>query len=495
MEKDVVLSIQNIRKSFPGVVALDDVSFDIIKGEVHAIVGENGAGKSTLMKILSGVYQKDSGKIVFEGKEVSFKNPLEGYKSGISIIFQELNLVPSLSIAENIFVGRLKSNKLHKITWNKIYEDAEQYLKKVGCQLNPRQKVSELSVAEKQMVEIAKALSFESKVIIMDEPTASLTNQEIDKLFEIIANLKKDGVTVLYISHRLEEIVHICDRVTVFRDGKWIDTRKIKDLDKATIINLMVGRTLGNEYPAREVEIGAEILRVENISTNDKLRNIKFSVRKGEVVGIAGLVGSGRTELARALFGADKISNGKIFLKNREIKLKGIPDAINNGIALVTEDRKWLGLALSYSAAKNVTMAKLSEVTKNGLIDVAKENEICETYIKKLKIAIPSSQSKVGNLSGGNQQKVVLAKWLLVNSDILILDEPTRGIDVGAKYEIYQLINDFVSQGKAVIMISSELPEIIGMSDRIIVMHEGCVKGEFLRKEVTQEKIMQCAIG
>lgn len=495
MGKEYILELEHISKEFPGVKALDDVSLALERGEVRGLVGENGAGKSTLMKILTGVYQKDTGTVKINGKEVKIETPLQAQQAGLSIIFQEFNLVNSLSIAENIFVGRLPRCGIKGIDWKKVKTMAAEWLDKVGLHVDPLQKVGSLSVAGKQMVEIAKALSFHSSIIIMDEPSATLTSNELEHLFEIIEQLKKEKITVIYISHRLDEIERLCDNVTVIRDGTVIETRKTAEFDRQSIISCMVGRSMDQEYPQRETKPQSEeILRIEGLAREPRFRNISFSLHKGEVLGIAGLVGAGRTEIVRCIFGADHADCGKIYIRGDEVQIKSPQDAIQHGVALVTEDRKAQGLILEESIAVNTTLANLKEITSAGMVNRQKEKAAAKEYMKQLRTKAPGENTRCISLSGGNQQKVVLAKWLYTQADILILDEPTRGIDVGAKYEIYQLINQLVQAGKSVIMISSEMPEVLHMSDRIIVVHEGNYKGELTGEAMTAENVMQLAI-
>ncbi|WP_373216090.1 sugar ABC transporter ATP-binding protein [Ruminococcus sp. 5_1_39BFAA] len=495
MAEDYILELQNISKEFPGVKALDRVSVGIRRGEVHGIVGENGAGKSTLMKILTGVYQKDTGTIRIDGKEVKIENPLQAQKLGLSIIFQEFNLVNSLSIAENIFVGRLPVKGIRGVDWKEVYRLAGEWLEKVGLHEEPSKKVGALSVAGKQMVEIAKALSFHSRIIIMDEPSATLTDKELEHLFRIIEVLKKENITVIYISHRLDEIFRLCDTVTVIRDGSVIDTKPIEEMDRKSIISKMVGRSMEQEYPKRHGKPSDEIiLKAEGLTREPKFRDISFELRKGEILGIAGLVGAGRTEIVRCIFGADRLDRGRLTLRGKEIVIRSPGEAIENGIALVTEDRKVQGLVLEESVASNTTLARLDAITANGFVNRKKEGEVARDYIRQLGTKTPGEHTPCVSLSGGNQQKVVLAKWLYTEADILILDEPTRGIDVGAKYEIYQLINRLVDEGKSVIMISSEMPEVISLSDRMIVIHEGNLKGELTGEDMTAENVMKLAI-
>lgn len=495
MVNKAILEMKNISKTFPGVVALDNATLTIEKGELHALCGENGAGKSTLMKILYGIYKADSGEIWINGIKRNIDSPLKAQKCGLSIIFQEFNLIDTLSVAENIFLGRLKINRIEKINWSEIYKDASKLLQHIGCTIDPKIPVGNLSVSQKQMVEIAKALSYNSEIIVMDEPSATLTDKEVENLYKIIQELREKDITIIYITHKMDEIFKISDRVTVLRDGKLISTKDTNDTSREELISSMVGRSINQEFPKRECCIGENLLEVKNISRKGVLDNIRFTLKKGEVLGIAGLVGSGRTELVRAIFGADKFE-GHVYLRGKEIKIKSPSEAIRNKIALVTEDRKEQGLVLKSTIKKNITITKLKMNSFLGLISNSKENKDSNEYIDKLSIKTPSINQLCINLSGGNQQKVVLAKWLYADADILILDEPTRGIDVGAKHEIYLIINELVKIGKSVIMISSEMPEVLGMSDRVIVMHKGRITGEFDNNvcKLTPEKIMKCAL-
>ncbi|WP_394926626.1 sugar ABC transporter ATP-binding protein [uncultured Robinsoniella sp.] len=492
---DYILNLSHITKTFPGVTALNDISLKVKRGEVLGLVGENGAGKSTLMKVLAGVISKDSGTIEIDQKEVRISSPLEAQKLGLSIIFQEFNLVNSLSIAENIFVGRLQKKGIRGIDWKKIYEEAGILLKKVGLSIDPREKVENLSVAGKQMTEIAKALSFQSKIIIMDEPSATLTSKELENLFGIIDQLKASGITVIYISHRLDEIFRLCDRVTIMRDGAVIDTKPIENLTKEAIISKMVGRNMDQEYPPREGTFQSEVVLEAAGLTRDKaFHNISFQLHKGERLGIAGLVGSGRTEIVRCIFGADKLTSGTITLNGNKVQITSPRTAIEMGIAFVTEDRKNQGLILEESLSVNTSLAALHKVTSMGFVDKSQEKQAALSYIEKLHTKTSGTETTALSLSGGNQQKVVLAKWLFTDAQIIILDEPTRGIDVGAKYELYQLINQLADEGRSIIIISSELPEIINMSDRLLVIHEGELKGELCGTDKTPENIMKTAI-
>ena len=489
-ESNNILSILNVTKTFPGVVALNNVSIDIHRGCVHGIVGENGAGKSTLMKILSGVYEKDSGKIIFDGEKVESTTPVQMLRRGLSIIYQEFNLVTSMSVGENIFLGRFKELKGMKGTHKK----ARELLDSIGCKINTRKLVSELSVSEMQMVEITKALSYNSKLIIMDEPSSSLTEEEMRRLTEIIKDLRKKGITIIYISHKLDEIFEFCDFVTVMRDGNVIDTRATSEMARADMIAKMVGRSIENEFPERPRCVGETLLEVRHLNTN-KLQDISFTLKKGEILGLVGLVGSGRTEIVRALFGADKAKGHEIMLEGKPITIKNPIDAKKYRIGLVPEDRKLQGLILPFSVESNITMAALVNLKKNGFLDKAQEKNIAERHIKSLLIKTPSAQTKVVNLSGGNQQKCIVGRWLETNPSILILDEPTRGIDVGAKYEIYLLMKQIVETGGSIILISSELPEVLSMSNRVMTICDGRITGEFDPEEASAPKIMESALG
>jgi ribose transport system ATP-binding protein len=490
-----ILEMKGISKHFYGVQALSEVDLTVEKGEVHVLVGENGAGKSTLMKILSGAYQRDSGEIFFDGEKLELSSPLAAQEKGISIIYQEFNLIPGLSVAENIYLGREPQKKSGLVDWKKLYNNTQDVLNKLKANINPKILVSQLSVAEQQFVEIAKALSFGSKLIIMDEPSATLTPREIEKLFNVIDNLKADGVSIIYISHHLDELFEIGDSVTVLRDGEFISRDKVNDVDKNYIIKQMVGRELTESFPERKAEPGEVVLEVNNISRDGILKNISFNLRKGEILGFAGLVGSGRTELVRAIYGADLKDRGEIKLFGNKVEINSPKDSIEMGIGLLPEDRKQQGLVLEQPVKSNVTLARLEELVNKYLINQEKEKEKVNEFVDDLNIKTPSIETLAKSLSGGNQQKVVLAKWLFTDSDILIFDEPTRGIDVGAKFEIYLLMNKLTELGKSIIMISSDMPEIIGMSDRVLVVHQGEITGEFNKEELTQEKIMQSAAG
>ncbi len=494
MSDEFILDVRGITKVYPGVTALDDVYLQIKKGEIHALVGENGAGKSTLIKILSGVTKASKGDFYIKGEIANFANPMEARDRGISVVHQELKLVDSLTVAENIFLGRPRtSGPLGLIDKKKQNREARKLLDSLNCSLSETAYVRRLSVAQKQLVEISKALSVDAEIIIMDEPSATLTDNELEMLFQTLEMLRTRGVTIIYISHRLEEIFRLADRFSVLRDGKRIDTLPVKDVDRKKLIELMVGRSVENEYPKKKVSLGETLLEVEGISRKGAFENISFKLRRGEILGIAGLVGAGRTELVRAIFGADKKTSGSIKVNCETVCINNTCHAISKRMGLVPEERKTQGVVLGMSIKENISLAGMDNVLKGGLINKKKEASLAKTYIEKLKIATPDEKRTVKNLSGGNQQKVVLAKWMAVDSDVLLFDEPTRGIDVGAKAEIYALLSDIVGSGKGIIMVSSELPELIGMCDRILVMHEGRMTGEVSAQEASQEIIMEYA--
>ncbi|WP_119070164.1 sugar ABC transporter ATP-binding protein [Aggregatilinea lenta] len=488
--------MEGIEKTFPGVHALSECKFELTPGEVHALVGENGAGKSTLMKILSGVYSKDSGRVLVRGKEVEIHNPRSAQNLGICMIHQELNLMPHLTIAQNIFIGREPRLGLpFMLDEKQINEQTRELLGRLHLKLDPRTKVSDLTVATQQMVEIAKALSFNSDVLIMDEPTAALTESEIDELFRIIGQLRAHGVGIVYISHRLEELARIADRVTVMRDGRYIDTVGIDKVTIDQIISMMVGRTIYESAPQVPEDASEDVvLEVRDLNRGRALIDINFQIKRGEIVGFAGLMGAGRTEVARAIFGADSVDSGEVYVEGKKVNIHHPRDAVRHGIGYLSEDRKRYGLTLDMDVETNVVLASLRKFLEwTGVVNRSKIHAVAAHYVDALSIKTPSLQQKVKNLSGGNQQKLVIAKWLTADTQILIFDEPTRGIDVGAKSEIYKLLNDLARQGKSIIMISSELPEILRMSHRVIVMCEGRITGELPIGEATQEKIMQFA--
>ena len=491
---DALLLLEGIDKSFPGVHALNQCNFELKRGEVHALVGENGAGKSTLMKILAGIYERDSGKIIFKGEEVDVPNPNAAQQMGISMVHQELNMMPHLTAAQNIFIGREPVKGLF-LDENALNAKAQDLFELLHLNLNPRTKVSELTVAKQQMVEIAKALSFNADVLVFDEPTAPLTDVEIKELFRIIQQLKEEGVVIIYITHRLEELKLISDRVTVLRDGVYVDTVQTKDADLNAIIKMMVGRVIYESTPQVPEERSEEVvLEVKNLSRGKELKDVSFALRKGEILGFAGLVGAGRTEAARAIFGADKFDSGEVIIKGKMVHVKRPSDAVANDLGYLSEDRKRYGLCLGLDVKTNIALTIIDQLTAIlGWVKDKSVNLIAGKYVDQLSVRTPSLEQKAKNLSGGNQQKLVIGKWLAKDADILIFDEPTRGIDVGAKQEIYTLLNDLVSQGKSIIMISSELPEILRMSHRVLVMCEGRVTGVLDYKDATQESIMQLA--
>lgn len=490
-----LLSIDGVSKAFPGVKALDGVSLNVYAGKVMALLGENGAGKSTLMKVLTGIYSKDAGEIRYLGEPVAFKNPRDSQIAGIGIIHQELNLIPELSIAENIFLGREFTNSVGCINWKKMHKEADKLLKRLSIPYSTDTLVGELSIGGQQMVEIAKVLSFETRVIIMDEPTDALTDTETEALFRVIRELKATGCGIVYISHRLKEIFEICDDVTVIRDGQFVAEKPVAELNEDRLIELMVGRKLEDQYPRIETAIGETVLTVSHLK-GAGINDVSFTLKRGEILGVSGLMGSGRTELMRAIYGAHSKSTGIVELEGRAVRIRSAADALKAGIVYISEDRKRDGLVLSMSVKENMTLSSLNLFQgKANNLRLKEELLAVKTYIDTFNIKTPHIEQNIGLLSGGNQQKIAIAKGLMTNPKVLILDEPTRGVDVGAKKEIYQLINEFKSRGLSVILVSSEMPEVLGMSDRIMVMHEGRVTAEFARSEATQEKIMAAAVG
>ena len=490
-----ILRLRGINKAFPGVKALTDVDLTIRKGEVHALVGENGAGKSTLMKIISGAYKKDSGTVWFDGKEVENTTPKQSEQMGISIIYQELNLIERISVAENVFIGRYPLRG-GLVQWGKMVKDAQALFDEYELKIDAKRLVRSLTMAQKQMVEIIKAVSINAKVIIMDEPTSSLSGKETESLFRIIEKLKANGVAVVFITHRLDEIFAICDRMTVLRDGHYVGEKNISEITKSEMIAMMIGRELTQQYPERHNEIGEVTLEVKNISDGGKhVDNVSFAAHRGEVLGFYGLVGAGRTETMRMVFGVDPRTSGQVFLHGKEINLKNPRDAIRHGIGFITENRRDEGLFLRSSVRVNTVMVALHKILKHGMISYKEEARVSQDYVDKLRTATPSVNQKAMFLSGGNQQKVVLAKWLFSDSEVIIFDEPTRGIDVGARREIYQLINDLVADGRTVVVVSSDMEEIMGISDRILVMYEGNIAGEVQKKDFSQSLITEYAVG
>ncbi|PFN99386.1 galactose/methyl galactoside ABC transporter ATP-binding protein MglA [Bacillus sp. AFS076308] len=490
-----LLEMQNITKRFPGVLALDNVTLKVKPGSVHALMGENGAGKSTLMKCLFGIYSMDEGKITFNGNEISFANSKQALENGVSMVHQELNQVRQQNVMDNIWLGRYPKKGIF-VDEKKMYEDTAAIFKSLDIHIDPRSKVSSLSVSEMQMVEIAKAVSYHSKIIVMDEPTSSLTETEVNHLFRIIKRLQSENVAIIYISHKMEEILKISDEVTIMRDGQYIATRSAKDLTTDEIIKLMVGRDLSQRFPAKENKPGDVILRVSDLTaeTQPSFSNVSFELKKGEILGIAGLVGSKRTEVVEAIFGIRALKSGKIELNGKEVKNHSPQHAIKNGFALVTEERRSTGIFSDLSISFNSIISNMRQYkTKSGFLSNKKVADDTQWVIDSMKVKTPSQKTSIGSLSGGNQQKVIIGRWLLTKPDILLLDEPTRGIDVGAKFEIYQLINQLAAEGKGIIMISSEMPELLGTTDRILVMSNGKAAGIVDTKTTSQEEIMRLA--
>ncbi|HGO5292114.1 TPA: ribose ABC transporter ATP-binding protein RbsA [Photobacterium damselae] len=489
-----ILALEGIEKAFPGVKALDNAGLNVYPGRVMALMGENGAGKSTLMKVLTGIYSKDAGEVRYQGAPVHFHGPRHSQEAGISIIHQELNLIPELTIAENIFLGREKTNAFGGIKWAEMYREADALLKRLNVKHSSRQLLGELSLGEQQMVEIAKALSFKSQVIIMDEPTDALTDTETESLFNVINELRSEGCGIVYISHRLKEIFEICDDITVLRDGKFIGECRVADTDEDGLIEMMVGRRLDEQYPRIAVKHGTTCLEVKNL-TGSGINDVSFTLDRGEILGISGLMGAGRTELMKVIYGALTRESGDVILDGKIINPISPQDGLANGIAYISEDRKGDGLILGLSVKENMSICALEQLSNGIKIDQQQEVIAVEDFIRLFNIKTPTRDQIIGNLSGGNQQKVAIAKGLMTKPKVLILDEPTRGVDVGAKKEIYQLINQFKADGMSIILVSSEMPEVLGMSDRILVMHEGRISGEFTPEEANQEKLLACAVG
>ena len=492
-----VLEAKGIMKTFPGVKALQDVDFALEPQEIHALMGENGAGKSTLVKVLTGVYQADGGTITLGDKVLQrIETTKQAFDLGISVIHQELNLLPHLDVATNIYIGRLPKNALGLVDWKKVHADADEVLRQVAADFDSHDIVRDLSVSQQQLVEIAKSVSRKAKILFFDEPTSSLTPAEVQNLFRIMRNLKEQGITMVYISHKLDEIEEIADRITVMRDGRKVMTKNMKDVSMDEIISAMVGGMITNRYPKNYVEIGGPIFEGKDLNRKGVLHDINFTLRSGEILGITGLMGAGRTELARAIFGADPIDSGEIFVEGKKVKIRNVSDAINAGIGLLTEDRKTQGLLLNLSVNDNTAIAALNskkaskKLTARGMLHKKKIRENTELYCKKLQVKTPSIQQKVVNLSGGNQQKVIIGKWLSTDSKILIFDEPTRGIDVGTKAEIYKIMEELAASGVGIIMISTELPETLGISDRVLVMRKGRIVAELDPKKTSEEEIV-----
>ncbi len=488
MDNNYILTLKNITKEFPGVKALDDVTINIERGTIHGLVGENGAGKSTLIKVLAGIYQPNKGEIILDGKPCRFNSPIEARRAGISVVHQEIKLAEPLSVAENMFLGNVQL-KNGLVDWKGMRRRAREIVEDLGMDIDINAQVSSLTVAKKQIVEIMHAINNNSRILIMDEPSAVLTDRELEVMFRIVKQLRDEGITIIYISHRLDEIFGLCSNVSVLRDGRHIDTIPVASVDRQGLINMMVGREMGQEYPKEVGNVGGTILEVKNLSRGI-LQDISFEVKSGEVFGISGLVGAGRTELARAILGIDKPESGEVYVRGKKVHYRTFADAIRDGLGLIPEDRKLQGLVQIMSVKRNTTLVNMKRVLRAGVISSSLEEKLSKEYADKLHVVTPSMETEVQYLSGGNQQKVVIAKWLFQNSEILFLDEPTRGIDVGAKAEIYRLINRMAKEGKTIIMISSEMPELLGMCDRIMVMHEGHKMGELNAAEATQEKIM-----
>lgn len=488
MDNNYILTLKNITKEFPGVKALDDVTINIERGTIHGLVGENGSGKSTLIKVLAGIYQPNKGEIILDGKPCRFNSPIEARRAGISVVHQEIKLAEPLSVAENMFLGNVQL-KNGLVDWKGMRRRAREIVEDLGMDIDINAQVSSLTVAKKQIVEIMHAINNNSRILIMDEPSAVLTDRELEVMFRIVKQLRDEGITIIYISHRLDEIFGLCSNVSVLRDGCHIDTIPVASVDRQGLINMMVGREMGQEYPKEVGNVGGTILEVKNLSRGI-LQDISFEVKSGEVFGISGLVGAGRTELARAILGIDKPESGEVYVRGKKVHYRTFADAIRDGLGLIPEDRKLQGLVQIMSVKRNTTLVNMKRVLRAGVISSSLEEKLSKEYADKLHVVTPSMETEVQYLSGGNQQKVVIAKWLFQNSEILFLDEPTRGIDVGAKAEIYRLINRMAKEGKTIIMISSEMPELLGMCDRIMVMHEGHKMGELNAAEATQAKIM-----
>ncbi|MDY0096297.1 MAG: sugar ABC transporter ATP-binding protein [Candidatus Vecturithrix sp.] len=494
MSEQILLEVKGVSKSFPGVRALDNVTFNLKKGSVHALCGENGAGKSTLMHVLMGVYRKDEGDIFLKGQSVDFASPRQALQHGIAIVEQELSPIPDMTIAENLFLGREPVRQKVFVKYTELNTWATRILRELNVNLDPTRKMRTLSLAETQLVEIAKALSYHSDVIIMDEPTSAIGDKEVEQLFAVITRLKNQGKGIIYVSHRLEEIFTIADEVTVLRDGKYIATKATRAIDRSQLISLMIGRKMEEEFVKGNIPTNEDLLVVKDFTKAGQFKNIHLNVKKGEVLGIFGLMGSGRSEFLHALFGVNRPDQGQIFLGKARVQINSPSEAIKHGIAYVTEDRKETGLVLTSSVKENISLTCLKRLSNFALINNKQEQRDVMQMVEMFQVKTPSLQQLVVNLSGGNQQKVVLGKWLLTHPKILLFDEPTRGIDVGAKREIYNFISDYANRGSAVIMVSSELPEIIRMSDRILVFRRGELSGELRREEATQEKIMHLAV-
>ncbi|GAA4901133.1 sugar ABC transporter ATP-binding protein [Tessaracoccus lubricantis] len=495
MTNDVILEMEGIRKTFPGVVALDDVGLVVRRGTVHSLMGENGAGKSTLMKVLIGMYQRDAGTVKIDGEPKEFGSTRDGLANGISMIHQELSPVPEMTVAENIWLGREPRNKLGLVDPKQMVRQTQALFDEWDIAIPPTTRMKKLTVARQQMVEIAKAISYDAQIIIMDEPTSAIPEREVEHLHGMINRLRASGVAIIYITHKMDEVFKISDDITVFRDGKHVATRAASDLDRDQLITMMVGRELTNLFPKLDSDVGEVVLEVRNLNRGHLVRDVSFELRRGEILGIAGLMGAGRTEVLETIFGIDPAESGEILVHGKPVRIRQPEDAIRANIGLLTEDRKLNGIMGVLSVRDNMAVAALKTFSPNGFIQVGRLQKACQEQREKLAVKTPSLNQKIQNLSGGNQQKALISRWLLTQPDILMIDEPTRGIDVGAKSEIHRLMSLLAQQGKAVIMVSSELPEILGMSDRILVMHEGRLSGELSRDEATQESIMHLATG
>ncbi|HYE12548.1 MAG TPA: sugar ABC transporter ATP-binding protein [Patescibacteria group bacterium] len=493
MNLDIKLRVSNVEKFFPGVKALDKINFAVRKGTVHVICGENGAGKSTLMKVINGIYKQDSGQILIDEKVVDIKNPIEARSLGISMIFQELNYMPEMTIEESLFVGNWPRDRYGKVDWKEIRKRTLALLEKENLNYAPETKLKDLTVSDIQMLEILKAISYHSDIIIMDEPTSAITQKEVEVLFKKINELRERGTCIIYISHKMDEIFRIADEITVFRDGCVVDSRPKEDYDMETVITQMVGRKVESIFQKEDIELGEQALQVKGFTNPGKFKNVNFEVRKGEIVGFAGLMGAGRTEVMRALFGLDEYQSGDVIIKDKKVHIRSVSDSIDKKMVMLSEDRRRFGIIPVRSVRENVALSSLKKFIYGGRLHADIENQTVEDLCKKMNVKTPSYETSIEALSGGNQQKVILSKWMVTDPDILILDEPTRGIDVGAKHEIYKLMTMLAKQGKAVIMVSSELPELIMMCDRIYVMAKGEITGMLTRDEFTQEKIMAYA--
>lgn len=495
-KKEMILRVKNITKSFPGVKALKGVNLDICSGEVHALLGENGAGKSTLMKIILGMYQPTSGEMEYRGEKYMPGSPMTALNMGISMIHQEINLVPTTSVAENVWIGReYRFGNRYFINRQKQEKATEEILGRLGLEISPSTPVSALSIAEMQLVEIARAVSYDSDIIIMDEPTSALTDEEVNRLYDIISALREQGKAIIYISHKFDEIFHICDRATIFRDGEYIGERMISETTEEELVKLMVGREMHDMFPKFEVKIGEPVLEVSHLTMKNVVKDVSFTAHRGEILGFAGLLGAGRTEIMETLFGITPKDGGVVKLHGKEIDVRNPKQAMDKKMAMVTEDRKHTGLIAIQSVRVNESLAYLRKITKGGFLNQEKEKKDTDEMAERMRIKFPSMNSEISLLSGGNQQKVIIGRWLLTEPDVLIMDEPTRGIDVGAKAEIYKLIGELAKQGKTILVVSSELPEIMGISDRVLVVREGKIAGEFSRDEFDSDEIMKKAFG